>query len=103
MSTETRATKREHWRTILDQWRQSGLSKAAFCREHGIAAWQFHYWFRRLSPSSPEPDGAFARVECPAGGAGVRLRLPSGAAIEVDRDFDPATLVRLLRAVATQC
>ena len=101
MTDETRATKRDHWKSVLDRWRESGLSKAAFCRENGIRPWQFHYWCRRLAEPEPLNDG-FARVQCAEfGGTGVRVRLPSGLTLELAPDFDPEVLVRFLRAAAS--
>jgi len=102
MTNETRAAKREHWKGVLDRWRESGLSKAAFCRENGVRPWQLQYWFQRLNEAGPDPTAAFASVHC-NGGSGIRVRLPSGLTVEVEPDFDPATLVRLLAAVAPLC
>ena len=102
MTDEMRRAKREHWKGVLERWRESGLSKAAFCRENGIRPWQLHYWFRRLNEADRIPDAAFASVHC-AGGSGIRIRLPSGLTVEVEPDFDPSTLVRLLAAVAPPC
>jgi len=101
MAKETRAAKRAHWEGVLAQWRESGLSKAAFCREHEIRPRQFRYWFEHLAPG-PDPSPAFAPVHC-GGGSGVRIRLRSGLAVEVETDFDPATLMRVLQAVASPC
>jgi len=100
MENETRAAKRERWREVLELWRTSGLSKAAFCRERDIPIAQLQYWVRRLTEPS---DGSFAQVRCAEDSAGLRLRLASGMEVELDRDFDPATLVRLLQAVAPRC
>ena len=31
-----------------EQWKQSGLSKKAFCKEKNISMGSFHYWYHQL-------------------------------------------------------
>jgi len=98
----TLVERREHWRGMVDQWRQSGLTKAAFCRERGLALWQMHYWHGRIGTDVPPDGGAvFARVRS-VGGSGLRLRL-GGLELELEPGFDEATLKRLLRALGAAC
>ena len=44
----------EYWQHHIDQWTRSGLSQAAYCREHALDYGQFRKWKERLSayPSS---------------------------------------------------
>jgi hypothetical protein len=95
----TRLEKLEHWRRVIGEWRASGSSQAAFCRERGLPTWKFGYWLKRVSEEDETPDGpAFATVSMP--GSGLRLVLPCGASLEVEPGFDEATLRRVLRAVS---
>ena len=94
--------RREYWRGVVEEWRASGVSKAAFCRERGIATWKFHYWHARLTtePAAGKSNGAaemFARVHA-TGGSGLRLRL-GGLELEIEPGFDETTLLRLLRVL----
>lgn len=41
--------RRQYWQNIIKQQADSGLSKAAFCREHGISKQTFFYWARKLN------------------------------------------------------
>jgi hypothetical protein len=41
--------KPEQWKKHVDEWRSSDLSAAAFCRQRGLAAWQFAYWKKRVT------------------------------------------------------
>ena len=100
-ATMTIAERREHWRGVLEQWRQSGQKGAAFCREHGLSVWQLHYWRRRLAGEEPSGSVVFARVRS-VGGSGVRLRL-GGLELELEPGFDEGTLKRLLRALGAAC
>jgi hypothetical protein len=118
-----RQARREHWQGVVGTWRDSGLGKAAFCREHGLKVWQFDYWVQRFAGPDAGGNGAglFARVEADtervperprdkrglfsaerAGGSGVRLRV-AGLELELDPGFDESTLRRFLRAVRPPC
>lgn len=46
------ASKSEVWRGRLQAWRDSGVSAAAFCRQHGLPYPQFIYWKRRLGKAA---------------------------------------------------
>jgi hypothetical protein len=108
--------RRMRWRGLLDERCQSGLSTGEFCRQRGLALWQFYYWHGRLAgppqggvaAGRDDTAGAgaeellFAPVVLPSGGAGLRLRL-GGLEVEVAPDFDEATLKRLLRAMGAAC
>ena len=51
------------WQHTLAEWAASGLSGAAFCREHGLGYHQFSYWRRKLRAEGQSDAGAgFARV-----------------------------------------
>ena len=98
----TLAERREHWRGLVEQWRQSGQRKAAFCRERGLAMWQMHYWCSRIGADAQAGGGSvFARVRG-VGGSGLRLRV-GGLELEVEPGFDEATLKRLLHALGAGC
>lgn len=44
----------KYWQGLLLEWRESGLSQAAFCRRHGVKAVTFGWWKRKLGVASPE-------------------------------------------------
>ena len=48
-----RSEERERMAGLLEQWRMSGESGAAFCRRHGIKAQKLSYWKRVLAKSTP--------------------------------------------------
>ena len=52
-----RASRREHWRGVVSEWRSGGGSQAGFCRERGIAPWQFRYWLTRFPEDGGVGDG----------------------------------------------
>lgn len=46
------------WRDHLARFENSGLSRAAHCRQHRLAANSFDYWRRRLAGKHDEGIGA---------------------------------------------
>ena len=99
----TREEKISHWQRIIDQYCDSGLSGAAFCREHKINPGRFYHWRRRLQDSGPQEDkGFFELVACssPGGTKSIHIHLTNGIAIEVGRGFDPVTLRAVIETVA---
>ncbi|MBN2452594.1 MAG: hypothetical protein JXR77_19580 [Lentisphaeria bacterium] len=104
MDAAARHARREHWRGVVETWRESGLSQAAFCREHQLRPWQFAYWLYQADRPLADgrtPVGSFARVET-TGGSGLRLRI-AGLELEIEPGFDEATLRRFLRAIRPPC
>lgn len=81
----------------VEQFRRSGLSQAAFCRQAKLHPMTFSLWRRKLQPSTP----VFAEVQVSApvpdavggarvvGGAAV-LHLLNGAKLEVALGGEPA-------------
>ena len=92
--------KRRFWRHHIEDWRSSDLTQVDYCRRHGLVLHRFTYWKQKLKNDSPP---AFIELKLPA------LRYPnishlasplrvsvSRFQVAVDRDFDPATLCRLV-------
>lgn len=74
-----------HWQQQFDQWRDSGLSGAAFCKQFDLSYHQFCYWrrkFEQLGSGHDQPSG-FTRVThlSPQALGELTLTLPSGMAI----------------------
>lgn len=110
----------EVWRALVEAWQSSGQSQGAFCRERRISPSALSYWKRRLSrlPSSraekvsvgESPRVRFAEVLLPTragasvdrGAAALELVLPNGWSVRVGREFEEATLVRLLSALESR-
>jgi len=73
------------WQHTLAEWAASGLSGAAFCREHRLGYHQFGYWRRKLrAEDESQTDVGFARVT-PVADAdtadGLTVSLPGGVSI----------------------
>lgn len=88
------------WREHVTVWRSSGLSAAAFCREHALSYAQFVYWQRRLGRT----QSALVPVQVAAAtprvsGVAVELGLPGGVRLCVT-GVGMADVAALVRALA---
>ena len=90
-------------RRLVARWRGSDESGASFARRHGVTAWTFWYWCRKVAeetsadvPSLVSVDvvdaetTASVEVVVPSG---ERLRVTAGASVELVR-----TVVTALRS-----
>lgn len=80
-----------HWQQQIDQWQESGLSGAQFCKQHELELSQFYYWSKKysLKRSGAEQDKkamtGFATVlvtDEQAYKEGLCFTLPNGCTIE---------------------
>lgn len=93
------ADKAGAWRERVTQWRASGVSAAAFCREHALSYAQFMYWQRRLGPARHGLVPVQVAAAVPTlPGVAVELGLPGGVCLRVTGIglADVATLARAL-------
>jgi len=88
---------------VVSRWEASGQSCRAFCASHGVELKRLYRWRRRLRPptlpATPEPSPPPAGFSLVVPSLGVRVRLPCGALIEVDPDFDARLLRQVLAAL----
>jgi len=104
----TRADRAAH----VALWRESGLSKAAYCREHDLPYQSFVQWSRFPEGDGPAEAGGFIellddRASPAAGthpaGAGVRASFAGLGALEFAAHADPEWIAAVVRAVAGRC
>jgi hypothetical protein len=87
---------------LVREFEASGLSRKLFCEQRGLSLGTLDLYRkrRRLADGGTEASGALVRVKVSAeqgrAGSGVQLVLSGGLRIEVEENFDPATLKRLL-------
>jgi transposase-like protein len=99
MSKEEKIT---HWREVIGKHTTSGLSAAAFCREHNINTHQFRWWQRRFRKENARgKESGFLQLVplSKSQHSGIRIRLNNGVLIEVEQGFDPHTLRGVIEAI----
>jgi hypothetical protein len=99
----TKAERRSHWHALIEKQAESGLSGAAFCRQHHIKVAQFYRWHRRFREHQDQAIASSGFMELvPLSGqtaSGIRIYLRDGLSIELDRGFDPLTLRNAIEAL----
>jgi hypothetical protein len=101
--SERESSARQRWGHIIDRQRASGLSVAAFCRQHAVPVSSLYAWKRRLAISVPPhaiavPRHAFveakiAAISATGEDAGrIDICLYGGRRLRVGRGFDPHLL-----------
>jgi hypothetical protein len=95
-----RQQRRRQWERWIAGWRASGLSMAAYCREHGLSYWMFVRWRQRIEPTvTPVSPLTLIPVVAPTpSGGAITIRLPDGIGIEVEPGFDAGVLSTVVRA-----
>jgi transposase len=100
--TTRRDTKPEpFWRNLIDRWRASGQTVAAFCAAHRVSQATFYTWRKRLATSGPDtttPAPTFAPVRVIPDPT-AEVVLPTGLVIRVPVSADPAAVARLVAAL----
>jgi hypothetical protein len=83
--------------SIVKKWQNSGLSKAAFCRENGISLSTFTYWCAQCL----SPPNSSKMVKIPARLPQLRtgnliLEFPSGYKLHIPGDQDLSRLEAII-------
>lgn len=97
------AHNRRRWHVHVKALRQSGLSRAEYCRRHQLGYHAMTYWCRKFSlpkePAStlvPVPVHSLPYSKTPVTGSPLRLILPGTLSLEIADDFSETTLARVL-------
>jgi transposase-like protein len=90
---------RDEKRRLIEGYAASGMTRRAYCAQHGIAVSTLDYWRHKRKTGKPK----LARVviqnaEPQQSQPGFRLTLSNGRRIESSWSFAEADLARLLRA-----
>ena len=94
--------KEQHWRRLIQLWKNSGLTVRAFCARHHLSQPSFYAWRRELQlrdaatafvPVEVETNEQLARVTSTPT---IEVVLAGGQCVRVTPGFDPATLRQLL-------
>ncbi len=99
-----RSRRMRHWQAHIKAQKQSGVSRAEYCRQHHLSYHAATYWDKKLcKPTSQEttlvPVTFASRVRinpAPAARSVLKVVLPNKIAVEIGDDFSPMTLTKLL-------
>jgi len=79
----------------VEAWRHSGLSRPAYCREHGLNYSTFMSWFRLETVAEEAPGRFIALCEGEDRTGEVEIVLPNGIRIFYSGELSEALLQRL--------
>jgi hypothetical protein len=63
-----KSNNREQMLSMIEDWKQSGLSQKSYCEKSSIKYHRFHYWYKRfkaIQATSKEPQSSFIELQLP--------------------------------------
>jgi len=110
MAQQTNRSKKNsprQWQAHLKALSRCGLSRAEYCRQHRLSYHALSYWYKKYSrPNSSKTSliqipsaQCVGQTSKQAGKSPLKIILPGQLAIEVDSNFCPTTLAKLLTAL----
>ena len=88
---------------LVKQWHDSGESGASFARRHGIRAWTFWYWCRKLSTAGPSPTFVPVHVTPDLERPVLEIVLTGGERLHVRAGAPPDLVRATLSALRSSC
>ena len=73
--------------SMIDLWKQSGLSQKAYCEQNNIRYYVFHYWYKRYrDQQGAVEDSTFVPLNVkpstfPVSNSAIEILLPDGKRI----------------------
>jgi len=100
-----RAANRQRWFDRVEAWKQSGLTRKAFCKQQQLGLGSFQRWrgiFMREEKPEVSSVVSFLPVNVTAAPAsGLALLIDDHLRIEIPAGFDPVTLKQVVQALQT--
>ncbi len=81
---------------IIEEWRDSGLTKQAFCEQKGIAKSVFFYWHKKYKEENS--SGGFLSIEVskPFRGSFIEIQYPNGIVVRLPGQTQPQIVKQYL-------
>jgi uncharacterized Rmd1/YagE family protein len=100
--------RKSFWAEQIDKWRESGLSRTAYCKQTGINLSQLVYWLKKEEPTNSalkSPSSAFIKVQSALSSprsffsedASFRLTVGDGVSLHWQGEARPGYIRELLR------
>ncbi|PFB74449.1 IS66 family insertion sequence hypothetical protein [Bacillus anthracis] len=99
----------KEWGAYIQDYKNSGLSKVAWCKKQNLPAHRLYYWLKKLSPET-ENQNKNERVDWLSMNvpvieekirATIRIHMKE-ATIELDVPFTPQVLLQVMQTVKQQ-
>ncbi len=108
MERSVRSSKAAFWQQVLEEYRQSNLSVAAFCSQKSLSVQSFYQWRRKLQPDHQVRDvqnlvpvriiTAPPQVRSETSSS-LHIMTPSGFSVRFDAAVQPQQVTKILEAI----
>jgi len=88
--------KRDKMFSLVERWRDSGLSREVFSQQNDIKVSTLAYWISKKKEVEMAASGRFVRLQPPSFDSGYEITYPNGVKLCV-KSADLATLSQLLK------
>lgn len=103
MATESKhdkiTQKQTYWQIHIEQWSQSGLSQAAYCRKNNLKIKSFTYFKTRSNKKNLPVQFVQIPIEQLQTPSFLKLNLGSSFQIEIPDGFSQSTLTQVLQVL----
>lgn len=99
----------QQWEQLLTEFRSSGMTGKAWCREKGFKDSTLYYWIKRSKNRNPKPDKAITWASLPlvnnekAGLAGIITIRIKDFSLDLEPNFNKSALADALQVVMQLC
>jgi hypothetical protein len=96
----------QQWRQHIEDWRSSGLSQHAFCRDRNLSFNQFHYWRKKLTHPAANKTQSQTSALVPviysssSSNYGLSIQLPNGISLRGIASDNLPLVERLLESLS---
>jgi hypothetical protein len=99
-STQDKITQKQMcWYNHIEQWSQSGLSQAAYCRKNNLKIKSFTYFKSRLNKKNLPVQFLQIPIEQLQAPSFIKLNLGSSFQVEIPDGFSQSTLTQVLQVL----
>lgn len=88
------------WQQRINDWNESGVSRAQFCRDHELSYYVFNYWFAKFNSSMPKKNQlvpvVVANRQGPDDQSTLQIKLPNGVCITGVNQYSVDLISRLI-------
>ena len=104
VSSQSSVVRSEFWADHISRWKKSDLSKAEYCRQHGLSRHCFLYWNKKLEQSpevQPEVVPLPFSVQTSASDqqASLSVKVGSRFVVVIQGDFHASVLKKLIKTL----
>ena len=101
---EPHSSRAEYWAEQIQNWKDSGLSKAEYCQQNQLTKHAFHYWCKKLE-RIPEQEQANSivpldlQVQSSRQNPPLVLKISHRFQVAIQGDFHPPVLQKLIKTL----